>query len=139
MKKYLSIIIVLLLAGTIYSQNKVQTENELKELVLKSYVEGLIEFSNSEAAKKGIHPEFHLIVIKENGLIKYPLQKLSENLKDYPYKADVKCQFEMIDISGRAAVVKIKLTSGSHSFTDYLSCYKFKDGWKVVSALDNPD
>jgi len=38
-----------------------------------------------------------------------------------------------VDITGAAATVKIDLWRDEvHTFTDYLSLYKFADGWKIV-------
>ncbi len=42
----------------------------------------------------------------------------------------------MIDITGTAAVVRLELfRDGVHVFTDYLSLYKFSEGWKIVSKI----
>ena len=55
-------------------------------------------------------------------------------------KADVQkppattCKFLNVDITGSAASVKLELyQNGSRIFTDYLSLYKFPDGWKIMS------
>ena len=45
-------------------------------------------------------------------------------------------KYPMIDISGNAAVAKVELyRGGKQIFTDYLSLYKFDDGWKIVSKI----
>ena len=49
---------------------------------------------------------------------------------------EVTGKFAHIDITGDAAIVKIELYRNSrHIYTDYLSLYKFNDGWKVVSKV----
>ena len=48
----------------------------------------------------------------------------------------VTCEFLDIDITGTAAIVKLKfLKGGKHIYTDYLSLYKFSDSWKIVSKI----
>ena len=38
--------------------------------------------------------------------------------------------------AGKAAIVKIELRiEGKHKYTDYLSLYKFGEGWKIVSKI----
>lgn len=42
----------------------------------------------------------------------------------------------MIDITGNAAIAKVELyQEGNKIFTDYLSLYKFKEGWRIVSKI----
>ena len=39
-----------------------------------------------------------------------------------------------MDVTGNAATVRLELyRDGKHAFTDYLSLYRFPDGWKIVS------
>jgi hypothetical protein len=47
-------------------------------------------------------------------------------------------KFLNIDVTGKAAVVKLELyREGKKTFTDYLSLYKFSEGWKIVSKIYN--
>ncbi|MBA3678298.1 MAG: nuclear transport factor 2 family protein [Sphingosinicella sp.] len=41
----------------------------------------------------------------------------------------------LIDITGSAAVVRIDISSGETSSTDYLSLLKTRAGWRVVSKI----
>lgn len=42
--------------------------------------------------------------------------------------------FTQVDVTGDAAVVRLELhRDGKHTFTDYLSLYRFPEGWKIVS------
>ena len=48
----------------------------------------------------------------------------------------VTAKFPIIDITGNAAMVKLEYyKGGNHVFTDYLSLYKFEEGWKIVSKI----
>jgi hypothetical protein len=53
-----------------------------------------------------------------------------------PDKEKTTCVYKNIDITGNAAVAKIELyRSDKLIFTDYLSLYKFEEGWRVVSKI----
>ena len=48
----------------------------------------------------------------------------------------MKCEFMNIDIEGIAAVAKIKLSKGGKNiYIDYLSLYKFNEGWQIVGKI----
>jgi hypothetical protein len=41
-----------------------------------------------------------------------------------------------VDIEGSAAVVRVEIwRDGAHTFTDYLSLYRFPDGWRIVGKI----
>ena len=43
-------------------------------------------------------------------------------------------EFTLVDVTGNAAVVRLELhRDGKHTLTDYLSLYRFADGWKIVA------
>ena len=54
-----------------------------------------------------------------------------------------KYKFININVTGYTAVAiaEIIRKNGWHEYTDYLSLYKFDDGWKIVSriAYKHPD
>jgi len=46
------------------------------------------------------------------------------------------CKFLQVDISGEAAMIKAELRrEGQRIFADYLSLYKFPNGWKIVNKI----
>ena len=69
-------------------------------------------------------PIYNWIYYREMGKAKNPDPLPEEELTS--------CDFEFIDITGTAAVAKIHLTKGGKkTYTDYLSLYKFTEGWKI--------
>ena len=82
------------------------------------------------------------IIQRNNNLNKRPIEewiKIIEKGKaanpDGPAQK-VTCKYLDIDVTGGAAVAKIELYRGSKKiFTDYLSLYKFNEGWKVASKI----
>jgi len=116
----------------------------IKEIIQAAYVDGLQNKGDLEATRSGFHEGFELLGIYNNNLTKYPIyswleyatEKKAEN-SDPPSKEEiVTCKFLDIDITGNAAVAKIELyKGGKHIFTDYLSLYQFKEGWRIVSKI----
>jgi len=48
----------------------------------------------------------------------------------------VKYEFTQVDVQGTAAIARVELwRDGVLTFTDYLSLYKFPDGWKIVGKI----
>jgi len=109
----------------------------IQEVVIKGYIEPIFVNGDIEAIKKGFHPEFNMLILRENNLVKYPLEEWIKSIekREYPSKDVVAYDILDIDITGNAAVVKVKIDITKMKFSDYLSLYKFKDGWKIVNKI----
>lgn len=141
MKKIISVLITLtLMFGVTAANNNNSEKDAVKSVVKSAYVEGIQNAGNIDDIKKGFHPGFNLLGIRNNSLTKFPIYSWIESVKKRKEKEEAgpitTCEFEMIDITGNAAIVKIKLfREGKQTFTDYLSLYKFKEGWKIVNKI----
>jgi len=116
----------------------------VQKVVMDSYVDGIHNFRRVEAIKAGFHPGFEMLYLKEGKLEKLPIYNWIAGIEDRnrkePLPADAKptttARFASIDVTGTAAVCKVELTrDGKLVFTDYLSLYKFDDGWKIVGKV----
>ncbi|MBN1338972.1 MAG: nuclear transport factor 2 family protein [Bacteroidales bacterium] len=121
-----------------------QDEEAIKKVIQISYVDGLQNKGKSEDIEKGFHPGFELLGINEGQLTKWPIyswieyheKKLAKDPSPPADNEKVTAKFPMIDITGDAAVVKVELYKDKNLiFTDYLSLYKFEEGWKIVSKI----
>lgn len=141
MKKFAFIIVMICLSAASFSQAE-EEKKAIMEVIDKSYVEGIQNRKNIENIEKGFHPGFNLLGIdNQDNLTKYPIYTWSANIKkavdagQMP-EMQTKAKYPMIDITGNAAVAKVELYRGDKQiFTDYLSLYKFMDGWKIVSKI----
>lgn len=116
----------------------------IKKVITSAYVNGLQNKGPVSDIEAGFHPGFNLLGVRNDELTKWPIyswvqyheKKLKEDPSP-PAKDDiVTCEFPLIDITGNAAIVKIELFKGGNLiFTDYLSLYKFEEGWKIVSKI----
>jgi Putative lumazine-binding len=48
----------------------------------------------------------------------------------------IRHEFTSVDVTDDAAVARVEIyRDGTHAFTDYLSLYRFPDGWRIVSKI----
>ena len=119
-----------------------QTEQEqVKEVINMSYVEGIHNFGDITQIEKGFHPGFEMILIRDNVLSKLPIYTWIESIRTgreknpNPPTERTNVKYISVDVTGKAAAVKLELHRGGKLiFTDYLLLYKFdKEGWRIVS------
>lgn len=144
MKKLTLLIAMLSIAFFAIAQEEKSDKEAIKELILTAYVDGLQNQGDLDATRDGFYPGFDLLVFRNNMISKFPIYNWityaeidkAENPEGLAEDKLTTCDFEFIDITGTAAVAKIHLTKeGKKIFTDYLSLYKFDEGWKIVSKI----
>ena len=139
-------IIVMFFATLLFSVEKQDVDKEkdaIKKVVVSAYQEGISNVGDEESIRKWFNPGFNLMGIGSKGdLWKLPIYNWIHNVKlkkqagKYPPKEKVTFKFLFIDIEGTAAVAKLDYYRGKNRvYTDYLSLYKFKDGWKIVNKI----
>ena len=134
-----------LLVPRMAAADPVSGEREaIVQVVTDAYVDGVHNFRDPAAMRRGFHPDFEMLMLRDGKLVKVPLAKWIEamearNLKEPPPKAaadavrETTANFASVDITGSAATCKVEIWhGGQHLFTDYLSLYKFDEGWKIV-------
>lgn len=145
MKKAIVLSLCLIFSIGIMAQDTDAIEEDIKNIVKSAYVDGLQNYGDFEKIDAGFHPGFNLLGVgQDNGIWKYPIYSWKESVQarldkgELPKSEDklVTCEFLLIDVTGDAAIVKIELyQEGNKIYTDYLSLYKFKEGWKIVNKI----
>ncbi|MDD3666206.1 MAG: nuclear transport factor 2 family protein [Bacteroidales bacterium] len=140
-KLTLMMLALLMVAGTVMAQSN-HDEEAIKKVVDVAYIEGLHNGGDLQATESGFHPGFNLLIFRNNMLEFLPIYnwiqmtKQRRKAQTEPDKEKTTCVYKNIDITGNAAVAKIELyRSDKLIFTDYLSLYKFEEGWRVVSKI----
>jgi len=138
--KNLLLSLVLLFSVSAFAQ---ETEKEaIKSVIQSAYVDGIQNRGNIQDIENGFHPGFNLLgVDKNNHLTKFPIytwkdfvKKSKESGKKKDHKTTA--QYPMIEVVGNAAVAKVELyREDKKIFTDFLSLYKFEEGWRIVSKI----
>jgi len=133
-------LIALLAAPMVVPAQEASEEDAIKALVQAAYVDGLQNLGDLEKTRAGFHPDFVLLGLRDGALTKLPIAEWiasAENRKAQGQKPPlITCKFLSVDVTGTAAVAKFELyREGKQIFTDYLSLYKFPDGWKIVGKI----
>ncbi len=115
-------------------------EEAIKTLIQTAYVDGLQNLGDLEKTRAGFHPDFVLLGLRDGHLTRLPIADWiasTEKRKASGQKPPLTtCKFLQVDITGDAAMVKLELhREGQRIFTDYLSLYRFPDGWKIVGKI----
>jgi hypothetical protein len=113
----------------------------VKKAVLDAYVNGVHAAPNPDAMRAGFHPEFAIFGLREGALTQLPLEKWigyveQAAAKPVGERPKVKHEFSLVDVVGDAAVVRVEIfRNDKHIFSDYLSLYRFPEGWKIVGKI----
>ncbi len=114
----------------------------VKRVIEEAYVKGIHIDQNVEAIRKGFHPSFTMYAYKDGQVtttsIEQWIASIEEGKKKNPNrpKVDTKVDFVSVEVSGNAAVARLEMhKDGKHVFTDFISLYKFEDGWKIVAKI----
>ena len=145
MKKVLLVCLLAIYAFSVAAQDQ-NEENikEIKEVIQNAYVDGLQNLGDIEVIEEGFHAGFNLLIFRDNlvstlpiyNWIEYTKRRKEATPEGITEDKKVSVEFEFVDVTGTAAVAKIHLFQGGHKiYTDYLSLYKFQEGWKIVSKI----
>lgn len=142
MKKSIVFILALLLSVSLLAQEKPSDKEMILKTIEKAYVQGIQNVKETDNIMKGFHPGFNLLGVDQNNhLTKFPIYtwydvvKARDEAGKMP-EVETTSEYPLVDITGNAAVVKVELYRGDEMiFTDYLSLYKFKEGWRIVSKI----
>ncbi|WP_425236477.1 nuclear transport factor 2 family protein [Ulvibacterium sp.] len=110
----------------------------IETIITECYVEPLYLNGNLDKIKQGFHKEFTMYVLYKGEFYMTSRAKWIENIKatrarNLPQK-NYSWQFEIIDYEGQTAMVKLRIDEERElKYVDYLTLYKFQDGWKVIT------
>lgn len=147
MKKIIFCLFTVLVFSSLVLAGDTGVEKEkaaIKKVILDAYRDGIVNVGDVAAIKKGFHPEFNLLGIAKDGtgIWKLPIAKWIQSVEKkkaegkYPPKEKVSFKFLLVDVVGYAGFAKIEFYKGDKlAYTDFLSLYKFKDGWKIAAKI----
>jgi len=143
--KNLLFTIVMFSTIALFAQDVESEKKAIKNVIQTAYVDGLQNEGDAEKIDSGIHPDFDLLGIgKNNSMWKYSITDWKAKVINkreagkLPPAEDKKVtiKFVSIDITGTAAVAKIEFYVGKKlTYIDYISLYKFENGWKMVNKI----
>lgn len=115
-------------------------DSAIVAVVDRAYVHGVHIDQDPEMMRSGMHDSFVMFVQSDKGLTQLTRDAWIERLvaskakEAIAKKPEIKADITVLDRSGKAAVAKVALfRDGKQIFTDYISLYRFDDGWKLVA------
>lgn len=114
----------------------------IKMVIEDAYVQGVHELQEVDRIRSGFQPEFRMMVLDGNEVkpvrLEDWLRRVDELKSQNPalWKKETTVQYDLIDVTGRSAVVKLHVFKGESFFsTDYMLLYKIDDEWMIVSKV----
>lgn len=130
-----------LLALPAYAQDPASDSRAVEAVVRTAYVEGVHAKPSGAAMRQGFHPDFRMFTLRDGALTTVTLDDWAARIDKAAAERkgpapEVRAEFTRIDVTGNAAVAQVQLhRGGKHVFTDFLSLYRFQDGWKIVGKI----
>lgn len=112
---------------------------EIKRVIDKAYIEGVQNWGDPGVIRQYFVQEFVMLMLIDNEIRARPIEEWisiiekqkKENPGGPPFPSSVR--YLDVDVVGTAAMVKLELyRQGERQFTDYLTLYKFTEGWKIA-------
>lgn len=115
---------------------------EIRRVVASAYIDGLHRNGSREAIRAGFHPAFVMQVFRNDSISSVGIEEWIARLPrpGTPPGHTVGHRIPDVSISGLAAVARVEVTfDDRHVFTDYMSLYKFDEGWRIVAKIFNSE
>lgn len=132
------ILIISILLSPLFSFSQQDNVEEIKNVIVQSYIEGIFLKGDAALVSKGWHPECDIVILKNGVLTKLPAKYWVEKFEKNPGPLDpnVTFKFTEVKVTGYAAVAIVEIyTSGRLLYTDYMCMYKLEEGWRIVSKI----
>ena len=141
MKSIISLTLILfLLTVSLSAQISENAEKEAVKETVQKAIDANYNSGNIELIEKFHHPGFNLLIVNNNKLHYISLKRIIkgvENKKakgEYPPKEKISIKFLSVEVAGYAATTRFDYYKGEkHTCADFMSLYKFKEGWRIVS------
>lgn len=138
MRSYLPVAALALLVALPCAAADQPEDAAVKQVVLDAYVNGVHASPDAAAMRRGFHPDFRMLVLSDGKMNAVTLDEWAGRIEKSAAAATgprpkIDHEFTDVDVVGSAATVRVEISrDGRHTFTDFLSLYRFADGWKIV-------
>ena len=136
----LTLATVLAFASAVAADHHASDADAVREVVKRAYVEGIHIESDPEKIRSGFHADFVMFVNGDEGVRKVTrdqwIARIEERNRAAPDRPrpEVGHEFTLVDVAGDAAVARVEIhREGRHVYSDYLSLYRFDEGWRIIA------
>jgi ubiquinone/menaquinone biosynthesis C-methylase UbiE len=133
--------LVLFFVTQCFAQTTEEEEKAIAELIKESYLGAAYNNIDIDVLKKGFHESFTWQGMHHGRLFTTSLKSWiillnrEKWLRPDRHKRTT-AEIKVIGIEGNAAVARVDIYNNQvHDSTDFLSLYKFKDGWKITNKI----
>ena len=140
MKRFVILTLAVLMMASIVLAETNDDVAMVKQTIKLAYVEGIHMNRDIPAIRKGFAPEFTMFALKDGKVTKTSIDTwigwIEEGLKKDPDRVmpETTYKFTMVEVAGNAAAARIEIyKDGVHVYSDFMSLYRFEDGWKIVA------
>jgi hypothetical protein len=123
---------------TFCNAQELDEKKRIEKVITECYIEPLYLEGNLTKIKEGFHEKFTMYVLYKGEFYVTSRMEWIKNIeatraRNLPQK-NYSWKFEIIDFEGQTAIVKLRIDEeGKLKYMDYLTLYKFQDGWKVLT------
>ena len=124
----------------LHAQNGHHDAEEIRSVIMSAYIHGLQSNGSRNDIRAGFHPEFVMKVLGEGAVTNVTIEDWIGRLPPEGQAPDrtITADIPTVDVAGDAAVARVLVHyDGEHVFTDYMSLYRFPEGWRIVAKIFN--
>ena len=114
----------------------------IRSVVMSAYIDGLQKNGSRDDIRAGFHPGFVMKVYNEGETTDVTIEDWIARLpaEGQAPDHDVTAEIPNVSVSGLAAVAQVNVNfDGEHVYTDYMSLYRFPEGWRIVAKIFNTE
>jgi len=129
-------------ASLVQDESPASEKDAVAAVIESSYITPLYLRGDLDKIAEGLHPEFRMYYLHDDAVAIRLRDTWIERLRE---RRDLTAptsppewtwSFPIIDVTGTTAMVKLELDrDGKRAYTDYLTLYRFEDGWRVMTKL----
>ncbi len=139
-----TIFVVLLVLSSLaqcYARTNAEDAEAIKALIRQAYVGGVYNDDDTGVMKSGFHEKLSVQQLHHQDLNIYSLQQWTMQIDRMKlvrpkWNSRTTAEIEVLGLEGNAAVARVDVFNHQvPELTDFLSLYKFQDGWKITSRI----
>ena len=132
--KNLILIVTVLLGMISLNVNAQDSDFQLVEKTVNSYMDGLVS-GNAEMITKAFHKDATMKMIGEKGYESYnAIEALTADLTAIP-KETTTTRIVSINITGNSASAQLEIQLAELTYIDFMQILKINGEWKIVSKI----
>lgn len=115
---------------------------QIRDVIASAYIDGLHKNGDRADIRAGFHPSFVMKVLRDGEISDVAIEDWIGRLPPEGEVSDREVTHTVpnVDIAGRAAVARVEVeVNGEPVFTDFMSLYRFDEGWRIVAKIFNAE